>query len=283
MFCLSNSKMSKWYIKIFFCVLIIFVYVNNKVLASSPDPHTPTSITINNHLEQSNEPENSLFCTDPEEIRKAIELMNEAVIHLQYHATSTEEYELISISNNGTSAYIKKHGGHTNIEKINNKVPDPNKYKAIIKLLCDLNRPQIISGGIITAKIARVYTPNLVMVQQRYRSLYESSQKYFYALATKVEVAENTTVIVYASANINDHNRADKKFYKNTILESANSFKTEVNSDVDIRNGELKKMFVNLFGFLIKKEDEHVDFTCISSIYDSVSNSLNSFTKLCRE
>ncbi|VEV54404.1 fam-a protein [Plasmodium vinckei vinckei] len=208
--------------------------------------------------------------------------MNEAVMHLQYHATSTEEYELISTSNNGTNAYVKKHGGHTTVEKLNNKIPDPNRYKTIIKFLCDLNRPQNLDGRIITGKVVRVYTPNLVMVQQRYRTLYGSSQKYFYALAPKAEVDENTTVIVYASANINDHNRADKKLYQNTILESANSFKTEVNSEVDIRNGELKKLFVNLFGFLIKKEDGHVDFTCVSSIYESVSNSLNSFTKLCR-
>ncbi|SCL85925.1 hypothetical protein PBNK65NY_000509100 [Plasmodium berghei] len=120
------------------------------------------------------------------------------------------------------------------------------------------------------------------MVQQRCRNLFELPQKYFYALAEKFEISENTTVIVYASANINDHNRSDKKFYKNTILESANLFKTEVNSEIDIRNGELKKLFVNLLGFFIKKEDEHVDLTCVSSIYDNVSNAKNPFTKMCK-
>ncbi|SBW38365.1 hypothetical protein PBNK65E_000520400 [Plasmodium berghei] len=119
------------------------------------------------------------------------------------------------------------------------------------------------------------------MVQQRFRNLFELPQKYFYALAAKFEISENTTVIVYVSANINDHNRADKKFYKNTILESANLFKTEVNSEIDIRSGELKKLFINLLGFFIKKEDEHVDLTCVSSIYD-VSNAKNPFTKMCR-
>ncbi|VTZ66348.1 fam-a protein [Plasmodium chabaudi chabaudi] len=274
--------MSKWYIKIFFCVLILFVYVTNKVLASSPAPHTPTSISVDNSLEQRDVSENSVLCTDPEEIRNVTELMNEAVMHLQYHATSTEEYELVSNADNGTSVYFKKHGGHTDIEKLYNKVPDPNKYNSIIKYLCDLNRIKIVDGYVITVKIARIYTPNLVMVQQRYRNLYESSQKYFYAFATKVEIAENTTAIVYTSGNINDHNRADKKSYRNTIVESANSFKTEVNSDADIRNGELKKLFVNLLGFLIKKEDDHVDFTCVSSIYDSISDAQNPFAKLCR-
>ncbi|SCL81908.1 fam-a protein [Plasmodium berghei] len=262
--------MSKWYITLFFCVLIVFAYMNNKAIANSPAP-----------LDQGSDPENPLLCRDPEEIRKAAELMNEAVIHLQYHATSTENYILISNYNNGRSVYFKNHGGHTIIEKLNNKISDSNKYNTIIKEICDLNRIKIVDGNALTGKVVRVYSPNLVMVQQRCRNLFELPQKYFYALAEKFEISENTTVIVCASANINDHNRSDKKFYKNTILESANLFKTEVNSEIDIRSGELKKLFINLLGFFIKKEDEHVDLTCVSSIYD-VSNAKNPFTKMCR-
>ncbi|WBY54422.1 fam-a protein [Plasmodium yoelii yoelii] len=274
--------MSKWYTKLFFFVLIVFAYVNNKILASTPSPYPPTLIPVNNNVNQGNDSEPPLLCRDPEEIRRATELMNEAVIHLQHHATSTEEYRLISNFDNGTSAYFKNHGGHTIIEKLNNKIPDSNKYNAIVKTLSNLNRVKIADGNVITIKVVRVYTPNLVMIQQRYINLSGSSQKYFYALVTKVETSENTTVIAYTSANINDYNRADKKFYKNTILENANLFKTEVDSEIDIRNGELRKLFVNLFGFLIKKEDEQVDLTCVSSIYDNVSNARNPFTKMCR-
>ncbi|ETB59939.1 hypothetical protein YYC_03289 [Plasmodium yoelii 17X] len=274
--------MSKWYITFCLFVLIVFGYMNNQVLSSSPTPYAATFISLNSNVDQGNDPENPILCSNPEEIRRATELMNEAVIHLQYHATSTDEYRLIYNSNNGASAYFKNHGGHTIIEKLNNKIPDSNKYNAIIKAICDLNRIKIVDGNVITGKVIRVYNPNLMLVQHRYRDLFGSTQKYFYALATKVEISENTTIIAYTSANINDHNCADKKFYQNTIVESANLFKTEVDSETDIRNGKLKKLFVNLLGFLIKKEDEHVDLTCVSSIYDNVSNARNPFTKMCR-
>lgn len=69
-----------------------------------------------------------------------------------------------------------------------------------------------------------------------------------------------------ASANINDHNKADQKNYKNDILERANSFTAEVDSEEDIRKGKLKKMFVNLSGCLIIKKHNHIDITHISSV-----------------
>ncbi|ETB60502.1 hypothetical protein YYC_02782 [Plasmodium yoelii 17X] len=58
----------------------------------------------------------------------------------------------------------------------------------------------------------------------------------------------------YISTNIDDHNISDKKKYTNTILEHVNSFKTYINSENYIRCGKLKKNYVNLSGFIIKKK-----------------------------
>ncbi|SCL97966.1 Acidic phosphoprotein precursor PCEMA1, putative, partial [Plasmodium chabaudi chabaudi] len=112
---------------------------------------------------------------------------------------------------------------------------------------------------------ARVYNPNLVIIQQRYKKKCGSSQKYFYALVKKTQISEGTTVIVMTSANINDHNPS-KKEYKNTIVESANLFTTDINSEEDIRQGKLKKAFVNLAGYQIQKRGDRADVTYIESI-----------------
>ncbi|SCM01094.1 hypothetical protein PCHDS_000048700, partial [Plasmodium chabaudi adami] len=111
----------------------------------------------------------------------------------------------------------------------------------------------------------RVYNPNLVIIQQRYKKKIGSPQKYFYALATKVQISEDTTIIAYTSANINDHNPSGKK-YENTIVKKANSFKTDINSEEDIRQGKLQKAFVNLAGYLIQKRGDRADVTYIESI-----------------
>ncbi|EAA21573.1 hypothetical protein [Plasmodium yoelii yoelii] len=103
-------------------------------------------------------------------------------------------------------------------------------------------------------KIVRVYTPNLVMIQQRWKKLPWARHKYFYAIAAKFKISENKTIIVMASANIIDHNRKNKKYFENTIVESANLFQAEVDSEDEIRNGKIKKSYVNLSGYIVKKE-----------------------------
>ncbi|SCL89836.1 hypothetical protein PCHDK_000519000, partial [Plasmodium chabaudi adami] len=65
--------------------------------------------------------------------------------------------------------------------------------------------------------------------------------------------------------NIIDHHPSNKE-YQNTIIENANLFKTDIDSDDDIKNGKLKKMFVNIAGYLIEKKDGHIDITYIKSI-----------------
>ncbi|SCL83041.1 hypothetical protein PCHCB_000496600 [Plasmodium chabaudi chabaudi] len=52
----------------------------------------------------------------------------------------------------------------------------------------------------------------------------------------KLNVSEDTTVIAITSANINDHNKRDQNIYRNYIVESANSFETEVTSIHSVTN-----------------------------------------------
>ncbi|CAD2098374.1 fam-a protein [Plasmodium vinckei] len=221
---------------------------------------------IDDKNEEIYEKNKHLLCTNPEETKQAIKLMNEAVEHLKYHATDIDNYETC-IANNCKYMffYKKKHKGHTDVEKIQYTVYGSNKYNEVINKLWDPDKAQFLNTISVKRKIARTYNPNLVMIQQRYKPKSKSRQRYFYALSTKVEISKDTTIIVMTSANINDHNPSNKE-YKNTIIENANLFTTDIDSEDDIRNGKLKKTFINIAGHLIQNKCGHVNVTYVESI-----------------
>ncbi|CAD2096535.1 fam-a protein [Plasmodium vinckei petteri] len=207
-----------------------------------------------------------LLCTKPAETRKAIEVMNEAVMLLQYHATTKSGYKHHCTTREGVDMYYRNNGNKTYIEKCKIKISNPNRYDDIIYMLWDPNGPQKFDPNFIYGKIIRSYNRNLLMVEKFYKNSMLSSKRYFYALAKKAHISEDTTIIVMASGNINDHNPFNKKTYKNKVLESINSFNTNVDFDEDVKNGYYKKTFVNLSGYLIRKKNDHVDVTFVNSM-----------------
>ncbi|CAD2085935.1 fam-a protein [Plasmodium vinckei brucechwatti] len=273
--------MNKFYIQIVLFLLNIFVYVNNKAFATELGPKKapqkvpqkasnkaatsePTDDCPTDSSNETHEEKKDILCTNPKETKEAEKLMNEAVKQLEIHATDMRNYKLCVVGKGSDpTLYKKKLENKANVEKIEYPVCGSDKYEETINDIWDPNHPNPFNKG--TVKIVRVYNPNLVMIQQRYKKKTGSSQKYFYALATKVQVSENTTAIAYTSANINDHNPSAKK-YENKIVQKANSFKTNINSEEDIRKGKLKKAFVNLAGYYIKKHINSVDVTYVGSI-----------------
>ncbi|SCL92383.1 fam-a protein [Plasmodium chabaudi chabaudi] len=261
--------MNKFYIQIVFFLLSVSVYLNNKTLATEPAPEKVTKTESKNSYTTSEEIYESnkhLLCANPEEIQNAEKLMNEAIEHLEYHATSEDGYKSYEKGYGiNTSYYKKKHNDNTDVKKFIYIKDDPNKYN---KLVADIWNPNILNPFDYKStkrKISRVYNPNLVIIQQRYKKSIFSRWKYFYALATKVEISEDKTIIVMTSANIIDHHPSDKE-YKNTIVESANLFKIDIDSEEDIRKGKLNKNFLNIGGHLIEKKDNCVKITRIESI-----------------
>ncbi|CAD2092373.1 fam-a protein [Plasmodium vinckei lentum] len=260
--------MNKFYIQVVFFLLSIFVYANNEALASEPNiknynkiisptfPH-PTP-------EELYEKNKHLLCTDPEEAKQADKLMNEALLHLVYHAKNDDDYEPHqSKLKFKTITHKKKHEGIIDVLRIKLEVPNPKQYNYSINKVWNPNSPNSFNTG--SVKIVRVYNPYLVMIQQRYEKKPRKPQKYFYALARRAEISEDQTIIVMTSANINDHNPSDKQ-YENTLIKNANLFKTDIDSEDDIRNGKLEKVFVNLAGYLLEKKDKHIDAIYVESI-----------------
>ncbi|CAD2097779.1 fam-a protein [Plasmodium vinckei petteri] len=140
-----------------------------------------------------------------------------------------------------------------------------DEYNEVINMLWDPDLAKFFDVGFVKRKFARVYNPNIVIMQQRCKYWCMGRQEYFYALAAKAQKSENKTIIVMTSANINDHNPSKKK-YQNRIIENANLFKTDIDSEDDIRKGKLKKTFVNIAGYLIQKKNTHIYITYVESI-----------------
>ncbi|CAD2099687.1 fam-a protein [Plasmodium vinckei lentum] len=266
--------MNKFYIQIVFFLLSISLYVNNKTLATETDPEentitnppkcypTPEEIYIKNK---------HLLCTNTNETINAEKLMNEAATHLEHHAKSKDGYELCKWSRKFNITLSRKKNEDTIVQRIILKYYHIDKYNETINQLWDPDCINLLDNKSTKRKIVRVYNPNLVMIQQRYKSSSVGREKYFYALVAKVEISSYETIIVMASANINDGYPSDDE-YKNKIIENANLFKTQINSESDIRNGEIKKTFVNIAGYYIRKTYNFVNITYLESIDGHTSN-----------
>ncbi|CAD2114530.1 fam-a protein [Plasmodium vinckei petteri] len=258
--------MNKFYIQNVFFLLSIFVYVNNQILASEPDSSEDTAPTLpyqHPTPEEIYEKSKHLLCTNPEETKEAEILMNDALVYLIYHVKNGDNYKLCQTNFNFPSTSHKKKYEDTYVIRINLKIMYPDLFDNAINKLWNPDSPNSLNTGDV--QIARVYNPNLLMIQQRYEKKSGFRQKYFYALTKRAKISEDTAIIVTTSANINDHNPSNKK-YENTIIKSANLFRTEVDSEDDIRDGKLEKVFVNISGFLIEKKIDHLDITYIESI-----------------
>ncbi|VTZ70700.1 fam-a protein [Plasmodium chabaudi chabaudi] len=258
--------MNKFYIQIVLFFLSVSVYLNNKILATELVPRTFTKTKSKKRYDTSQEiyeKNNHLLCTDPEELINAEKYMKEAVEHFKYHAMYLNGYQPIERNPNSSVFYFKKkHEGHI-VEKIERRVHHPDKYNEVVNMSWNFDHATFPNARSVKRKIARVYNPNLVVMQQRYRRWRLGRQKYFYALASKI--TENTNLIVMVSADINDHHPSKKK-YENKIIKNTNVFKIDIDSEDDIRKGKLQKTFVNIAGYLIQKYDQYVDITFVASI-----------------
>ncbi|EAA16277.1 hypothetical protein [Plasmodium yoelii yoelii] len=89
-----------------------------------------------------------LLYTDPEETIKACRFMTEALTHLEHHATSIDGYKLYNLYYDyNIYLYKKKHRDHTNVEKIEYTIDDPNKYNKLINKFWDPDSSNFLYAG----------------------------------------------------------------------------------------------------------------------------------------
>ncbi|CAD2097320.1 fam-a protein [Plasmodium vinckei] len=266
-----------------FVLLTLFTHVSNKSLGSAP---IPKGVTFDNALEDSvvydpdetYEQNANLLHTDPEiyqnvikmtnESQKVAEVMDEAIIKFNYYSTRGYNFSLYENYSKYASSYFNKYTEPTDIGKFDIKIRCPSMYDEIVNILWDPNGAREYDSDFVIGQIVREYNPNLLMIRQFYKCYTSVRLAYYYTLAVKYKVSEDTTMIVKASANINDHNRRDKKKYENVIVKSANSFKVDVGSQEDLQRGEYKKMFIHLSGYAVTKHKDHVEIIHIEAIND---------------
>ncbi|SCM01371.1 fam-a protein [Plasmodium chabaudi chabaudi] len=250
--------------------------LNATLAKESADNIENRPILANNRLNERNEQPASIICTNPEEIRKTTEIINDAVSILRYHATNEDNYKLQHKYDKDALIYSKKHG-NTNIEKLNLIIRNPNKYNGIVNKLWNPYGPKDSNDSFISGKVARIYSPNLLMIEQQIISPTQQNldpahqtHECVYSLASKIDESEDTTVIVLASANMNEINCSDKKTYKNKGLERKALSNISNSSESDIK--EKPKKTFNLSGFFIKKEQNCINITYVNAMDDSKSS-----------
>ncbi|CAD2088818.1 fam-a protein [Plasmodium vinckei lentum] len=273
--------MNKFYIQIVFFLLSVSVYLNNKALATEPAPENATKtkskklyLTSEEIYEQNKE----LLCTNPEEIKNAEKLVNEAIPYLEYHINNGDYKRSGPVTPCDRTSCVKTHED-TLFQRVNFKYKSSKNYNEIISMLWDPTLASYFNIASVERKIERVYNPNLMLIQQRYKKDSGPNQKYFYALAAKFDISEDKTVIVMVSPNINDGYPSDKE-YKNNVIENANLFKIDIDSEDDIKNGEIKKAHVNIAGYIIEHRDFYINITYLESIDGVTSNDQEVFLRI---
>ncbi|CAD2111622.1 fam-a protein [Plasmodium vinckei] len=250
--------MNKGYIKIALALLSVASYMQNIAFARN---------TISNNKPPSNE--NIPLPASPEEAKQAADIMVDALAIAQKHAQNSEDYKLYSKEDNGAILYFKKIN-ETEMGKLDLIIQNPDSYADVVSMIWDPNGAKNFDNTFIEGSVPQVYNENLVIIQQRYKSAIGSWQRYYHAIANKVELSKDETAILLVSSDMNDHDGYCDKKYVNPIVSSANSFKPDINSQEDIRKGGLSKMYVNLVAFFIKKEEDSVKVTYVSSVDPNV-------------
>ncbi|SCM06082.1 fam-a protein [Plasmodium chabaudi chabaudi] len=269
--------MNKGYIKVALALLNVAGYIQNIASANENVPSTNSSNEeskqllsvgieeIEQLLSTDSEEAEHLLCTDPEEIKQAEDVAAEALAHLQYHAKDTDDYYLYSEEDEGAIIYFKSFNG-IDIGKLDLIIPNPDSYNDIINMLCDPNGGKNFDDSFIKGSIARIYNKKFGIIEQRHSTYFRSWHGYYHALAKKFELSEDQTALILVSSDIKVQDPKNTKNYINPIVESANSFKPEIDTEEDIRNGKLSKTYINLVGFLIEKELDYIKMTYIISV-----------------
>ncbi|CAD2109210.1 fam-a protein [Plasmodium vinckei] len=189
-------------------------------------------------------------------------IMAEALNIAKKHVEHTDDYKLY-YNKNGATLHFKNFND-TEIGKLEFTIPNADNYADIVKMLWDPNAEKKFNDKFIRGSIARSYNDNLAIVQHRYKSYVWN--KFYHAIANKVELSKDETAIVLTSSDMDDYCNSSLKNYVNPIVQSANSFKPDIDSEEDIRRARLTKFYINLMAIFIKKEADGVKITNICSI-----------------
>ncbi|SCM04807.1 fam-a protein [Plasmodium chabaudi chabaudi] len=258
--------MNKGYIKIALALLSVASYMQNIAFARN----------VISNTKPAKEEFKLQVSTNTEEDKTAEDVMAEALALASKHAENTNDYKLYLKDDEGAALYFKR-VNNTDFAKLELTIPNPDNYADVVSMLWDPNGEMYFDNTFIEGNIPQVYNKNLRIVQRLYKNNLGSGQIHYNALANKVEPSKDKTTIVMTSSDMNDYDAYWDRKYVNPIVGSANSFKPDINSQEDIRNDHISKMYVNLAAFFIKKEADGVKLTYISSMDYNASSYVSQY------
>ncbi|GAB67949.1 hypothetical protein PCYB_125150 [Plasmodium cynomolgi strain B] len=216
-----------------------------------------------------------LFCNNPQEIKKVNEIIEETDKVLYDFAVNDEEYYKYTSLDQESHLYFKK-VNNVDVGKLTLVFHDATKLERLIELIWDENGAKKFDPYFIEGKILRVYNKDLILLQQSYRGTLGNEGRYFYILVHKKKIDNDTYLISCASVNVDDQKKNQSTF-TNPLVSSANTLSLDIECDEQIKNASLRKMFVNVSGYYIKREEDHLNFTYISSIELDTSSLIPQF------
>ncbi|CAD2095772.1 fam-a protein [Plasmodium vinckei] len=251
--------MNKVYIKIALALLSVAGYMQNIAFASDHAAATTSS----------NVKDKQQVSIDHEEAIEAKGLMADALALAKMHAKCPKNYRMYHKEDEEAIIYFKKLS-NVDIGKLELTIHNPDSYDDIVNMLWDPNGPKNYDDMFDKGSIFRTYNENLVIVQQHYDGPSGTWDLHCHALASKFQLSEDETAIVFAPSDMSGPGSDSYQAYENPIIESASISTPDIYSEESIIGGKLSQIFVNLVAFFIKKEADCVKITHISSIEHGV-------------
>lgn len=250
------------------------------------------------NIEQFRETSPELLCNDEQETERIATIIEEAVEVLKDLAKTKEGYTLYSSSGSDFSLYFKKIHDD-DVGKIDFHIKDPAKFEKLVDRIWDVNGSKVIDPNFIEGKIVRVYGDNTVLIHQCYKGTLGFEGRYFYVLANKNMIDENNCVITCVSINVNDDynpnepvvtrftalmnsntdagNKKSDSMFHNPFVKQANKLLIHINPNENNLNTSAKKMYINLSGYVIRRDKVKINITYISSVQLGLSSMIPTF------
>lgn len=281
-------------------LIALFPLLTCLVHADLDEPNTTVddSINLKMNVEQFKEKAPHLLCNDEQETETITTIINEAVAELKELATSEEGYTLYSSVEPELFLYFKKIH-NDDVGKLKFYILDPTKLENLVDRIWDINGSKVMDPNFIEGRIVRVYDNNTVLIYQCYKGSFGFEGRYFYVLANKKKIDENNYVITCVSVNVNDSYSAQEptatgfslvnnsctytggrkhdNMFHNPFVKKANTLLIHLNPYESNLNTSSKKMFINLSGYVIKRDHLKIDVTYVSSVQLGLSAMIPAF------
>ncbi|SCL87759.1 hypothetical protein PCHCB_000517000, partial [Plasmodium chabaudi chabaudi] len=134
-------------------------------------------------------------------------------------------------------------------------------YDDVINNIWDYNDKKKLDDTFIIGYLARVYTPFLVVMEQG--NIYQTTRtiRKRFAVAAKIKVSNDTTVIVCPTRTINFFATIVKKTNLIDFFEMTRPIGTDISAEE-----ALARLRSNIAGFIIKHRDDSVEVTYINAV-----------------